>query len=170
MKYIPRDCTNEILATKDFDKRLIDLKSNSEHSFKQRIYIQNMENNIVLGTIQQPRVCPCCCSDANYEIYPRYGQKTIPKYSITTKGTQCSYCCCADCSCAEGETLFNIFSNALRIYSGNILKRSFNRDRKDYLFYDIDFPDDASPEEKVLIICATIGIDNVVYKELGSNI
>ena len=157
MKYIPRDCTNEILATKDFDKRLIDLKSNSEHSFKPRIYIQNMENNIVLGTIQQPRVCPFCCSDANYEIYPRYGQKTIPKYSITTKGTQC-------------ETLFNIFSNALRIYSGNILKRSFNRDRKDYLFYDIDFPDDASPEEKVLIICATIGIDNVVYKELGSNI
>ena len=68
MKYIPRDCTNEILATKDFDKRLIDLKSNSEHSFKPRIYIQNMENNIVLGTIQQPRVCPCCCSDANYEI------------------------------------------------------------------------------------------------------
>ena len=170
MKYIPRDCTNEILATKDFDKRLIDLKSNNEHSFKPRIYIQNMENNIVLGTIQQPRVCPCCCSDANYEIYPRYGQKTIPKYSITTKGTQCSYCCCADCSCAEGETLFNIFSDALRIYSGNILKRSFNRDRKDYLFYDIDFPDDASPEEKVLIICATIGIDNVVYKELGSNI
>ena len=96
-----------------------------------------MENNIVLGTIQQPRVCPCCCSDANYEIYPRYGQKTIPKYSITTKGTQCSYCCCADCSCAEGETLFNIFSNALRIYSGNILKRSFNRDRKDYLFYEL---------------------------------
>ena len=58
MKYIPRDCTNEILATKDFDKRLIDLKSNSEHSFKPRINIQNMENNIVLGTIQKPRVCP----------------------------------------------------------------------------------------------------------------
>lgn len=50
------------------------------------------------------------------------------------------------------------------------MKRSFNRDRKDYLFYDIDFPDDASPEEKLLVICAAIGIDNVVYKELGSNI
>ena len=162
MKYIPRDCTNEILATKDFDKRLIDLKSNSEHSFKPRIYIQNMENNIVLGTIQQPRVCPCCCSDANYEIYPRY--------PLLLKAHNVLIVVVPDCSCAEGETLFNIFSNALRIYSGNILKRSFNRDRKDYLFYDIDFPDDASPEEKVLIICATIGIDNVVYKELGSNI
>ena len=97
-------------------------------------------------------------------------KKTIPKYSITTKGTQCSYCCCADCSCAEGETLFNIFSNALRIYSGNILKRSFNQIEKIIYFMILISLMMLHPKKKVLIICATISIDNVVYKELGSNI
>ena len=170
MKYIPRDSTDAILETKDFDQRLIDIVSKNEYGYIPKINAINKENNINMGTIQQPGVCPCCCKDPNYEIYPRYGQKTIPKYSITTRGTQCSYCCCPDCCCAQGETSFQIFSNAARLYSGNILKRSFNRDRKDYLFYDIDFPDVASPEEKLLVICAAIGIDNVVYKELGSNI
>ncbi len=49
------------------------------------------------------------------------------------------------------------------MYSGNILKRSFNLDRKDYLINDINFPNDSSPKEK--IICATIGINIVLYKE-----
>jgi len=170
MKYIPRDCTDAILETKEFDKRLIDLISNAEYGFKPKIYVNIVENNINAGTIQQPRVCNCCCKDANYQIYSRNNQINLPKYSITTRGTQCSYCCCANCCCAEGETSFQIFSNATRVFSGNILKRSFSAGRKDYLNYDIAFPDDASPEEKLLVICAAIGIDNVVYREVGTNI
>lgn len=48
MKYIPRDCTDAILETKEFDKRLIDIVSNSEYGYKPKIYARIVENNNVI--------------------------------------------------------------------------------------------------------------------------
>jgi hypothetical protein len=170
MKYIGRDSTDAILETKDFDKRLIDIISSGECGYKPRMHVRNMDNNIILGRIDQPQICPCCCKDANYEIYPRYNQGNIPKYIVSTNGRQCSYCCCVLCCCARYKTPFQIYSTNSNLYSGNILKKDFKRNRFDFLIYDIDFPDDALPEEKLLIICAVIGIDNAAYRELGNHI
>ena len=172
MKYIPRDSTNAILETKDFNKRLIDLVSNFECEYKPRMFVRNSDNNSIIGRIQQPRICRCCCKDANFEIYSRYCQPNIPKYVITTNGRQCSYCCCVYCCCARHKTNFLIHNKTTNFISGNVLKKDFRVGNSiivdDFLTYDINFPDDASPEEKILIICAVIGIDNAAYKDLGN--
>ena len=172
MKYIPRDSTNAILDTKDFNNRLIDFTSNSECNYKPAIFVQNTHDHTTLGRIQQPRICPCCCKDALFEIYPKYTQQNIPKYFITTNGRQCSYCCCVFCCCAGDRTNFQIYNTSTNLISGNVLKKNFKLGAMgdDFLIYDIDFPDDALPEEKILIICAVIGIDNAAYMKLGNHI
>ena len=169
MRYVPRGCSESILDNSDFGTRLIDVISSNQHDFKPMITVNNVRKNTIIGRIQQPRVCPCCCKDANYEIFPLY-QGNLCKYTVRTNGFQCSYCCCGDCCCAEGQTNFIIFNVATNGFAGNILKRSFNQARDDYVNYDIDFPDDALPEDKILLICNAIGIDNITYKEKGKNI
>ena len=172
MKYIPRDSPNEILDTRDFDKRLFDLVSHNECKYKPGIYVQNTHDNTTLGRIQQPRICPCCCKDAHFEIYPRYTQQNLPKYFITTNGRQCSYCCCVFCCCAGNSTNFQIYNSETNLFSGNVFKRNFKLGSMgdNFLVYDIDFPNDALPEEKILIICSVIGIDNAAYMRLGNQI
>ena len=172
MKYIPRDCTDAILQTKDFNKRLIDLNSNDLNGFKPRIFVKNAENNTIIGTIQQPRCCTCCCRDPNIGIYSRYTQnRNLPKYFVTTDGCQCAYCCCADCCCGEGDISFHILDTLTHLLVGSINKPAFSRNgREDYLIYNIQFPQDASPEEKLLIISTAIGIDNVEYHLMGNHL
>ena len=76
--------------------------------------------------------------------------------------------------CERNKTNFLIYNATTNLISGNVLKKDFKigkkGERDDYLTYDIDFPDDALPEEKILIICAVIGIDNAVYLRLGNEI
>ena len=57
MKYIPRDSTDAILDTKDFNKRLIDFVSNFECEYKPRMLVKSTDNNTIIGRIQQPRIC-----------------------------------------------------------------------------------------------------------------
>ena len=171
MKYIPRDSTEEIFDTNDFDEILFNITSNYDCSYKPRIMVNSTVENTFIGRIEQPRNCSCCCKDANFQIYPRYCQLNFPKYFITTNGKQCSYCCCTGCDCAGHEINFQIRDGTTNVICGNVLKRDFKLGKKgegdDFLTYDIDFPDDASPEEKILIICAVIGIDFDVYRGLG---
>ena len=172
MKYLPINSNNSILQTKDFNKRLIDISSNDVSGFKPRIYVKNVENNTIIGTIQQPRCCTCCCRDPNIEIYSRYTQnRNLPKYFVTTDGFQCAYCCCNDCCCAEGDISFQIFDILTHLLVGSINKPAFNTTgNEDYLTYNIQFPLDALPEEKLLIIATAIGIDNVEYKQVGKHL
>ena len=46
----------------------------------------------------------------------------------------------------------------------------FNRQRADYLVDNVEFPLEATPEEKLFIIFTTIAIDNVEYRLLGGHI
>ena len=173
IKYIPRDCTDEILNTKDFEKRHFDIDSNQNFSYKPRIYIKNVENNvnIMMGTIEQPRCCNCCCKDANFEIYPQFNVRTaLPRYFVTTDGCQCAYCCCEGCCCEETGITFQIYDPAKSLLVGNINKLDFNRERADFLKYNIELPLEATSEEKLFIIFTAIAIDNVEYRILGGHI
>ena len=173
MKYIPRDSTTEILNTKDFDKRHFDIDSNDPCGYKPRIYIKNVENNnnIFMGSIEQPRCCNCCCADANFEIYPQIQRiDALPRYFVTTKGCQCAYCCCEGCSCEETGINFQIFDPLKGVVVGNINKLDFNRQKSTYLVYDIAFPVDATPQEKLFIIFSAVAIDSVEFKQLGGHI
>ena len=173
MKYIPRDCTNDILNTKDFNKRHFDIDSNDICGYKPRIYIKNVENNVntVLGTIEQPRCCTCCCRDANFEIHPQFNRRTeLPRYFVTTDGCQCAYCCCEGCSCEESGITFEIYDPSKSLLVGHINKLDFSRQKSNYLLYDIDLPLEATPEEKLFIIFTAISIDNVEYRLLGGHI
>ena len=124
MKYIGRDSTDAILETKDFDKRLIDIISSGECGYKPRMHVRNMDNNIILGRIDQPQICPCCCKDANYEIYPRYNQGNIPKYIVSTNGRQCSYCCCVLCFVRGIKHLFKYIAQILIYILETYLKKN----------------------------------------------
>ena len=173
MKYIPRDCTDEILNTKDFEKRHFDIDSNDIYGYKPKIFIKNVENNtnIMMGTIEQPRCCNCCCQDANFEIYPQFGRKTdLPRYFVTTDGCQCPYCCCEGCCCEETGINFQIFDPSKSQLVGNINKLDFSRQRSDFLVYNIELPAEATPEEKLFIIFTAIAIDNVEFSLLGGHI
>ena len=76
------------------------------------------------------------------------------------------------CYCINKKTNFQIYDTTTNLISGNVLKKDFNLLSNDdnFLIYDIDFPNDALPEEKILIICAVIGIDNAAYMLLGRDL
>ena len=172
MKYIPRDSTDDILNTKDFEKRHFDIDSNDMYGYKPKVFITFKENNrnIIYGGIEQPRCCTCCCRDPNFQLFPRYLPGLLPKYFVTTDGCQCSYCCCSDCSCAEVRTVFPIFDIARNVIVGNITKTDFNRMKNDFLVYSMEFPIEAPPEDKLIIIFTAITIDNIEYQDLGKHI
>lgn len=169
MKYIPRDSTEEIMKTKDFNKRLFDIDSREMQGFKPKIFIKNMDNNIAIGTVQQRRCCTCCCRDPFFEIYTRHAPN-VSKYFITTDGCRCSYCCCPECCCAQGDTDFHIFDSFSRLYVGSIIKLAFDNIKQDYLVYNITFPQMATNEDKMLFICTAIAFDNINYRNLGNNV
>lgn len=170
MKYIPRDSTEEILNTKDFENRHFDIDSHDLFGYKPKIYIINKEDkkNIIWGGIEQKRCCTCCCRDPNIEIYPYYLLNSFPKYFVTTNGCQCSYCCCDDCPCSYGMTNFQIYDTTKSLLVGNIIKTEY--DYEVFLRYNIEFPPDAPPEDKILIIFTAIAIDNIDYKLIGGHI
>ena len=172
MKYIPRDSTEDILNTKDFENRHFDIDSNDLCGYKPKIFIKNREKNrnIIVGGIEQPRCCTCCCQDPNLQLFPRYLPGSLPKYFVTTDGCQCSYCCCKGCPCAEVRTVFPIFDIARNVIIGNITKKDFNRTKNEFLVYSIEFPIEAPPEDKLIIIFTAIAIDNIVYRILGNHI
>lgn len=169
MKYIPRDSTSEILNTKDFNKRFIDIISSEQQEFMPKLLVRLIENDTVLGNIQQPKKKnSCCCDDANYQIFPRFGMENIPKFIVRTNGCQCSYCCIPPCYCVNSQTNFEIFNPTTNVVNGNIIKLPFGSGV--FLNYDIIFPNDITSEEKILFICTAIGIDSAVYQEQGANL
>ena len=71
MKYITRDCTDEILNTSDFNKRHFDISSSDLLGCNPKIFIKNVESNmnLIIGCIEQRRCfCNCCCRDPHFYI------------------------------------------------------------------------------------------------------
>ena len=167
VKYIPRDT----------GKLIINIPKNEfEKSFFEINYLNNGRgtNNVPIqviggggtfyGNIRQPNSCQdCCCSDPDYQIY---SIDNFNKYRITTDGCQCSYCCCDGCCCQKSAVEFQIYNSNKDQIVGKIIKSEFFS-MNQFLNYKISFPNDATPEEKILIISSVIAIDNFKFLSLG---
>ena len=119
-----------------------------------------VENNTTLGDIRQPN--GCCCSEPDYQIK---NSKSI-KYRVVTNGCQCSYCCCDGCSCMNSGVRFNILDSTHTQIVGDIFKSGLSSSN-DLLTYKIIFPEDATPDEKILIISSVFSIDTFNYRTSG---
>ena len=163
VKYVPRDVEYSVFSkNKDFEKRLFDISSSNEILPGSNIRITNKENGALFGLIKQPNCC--CCSDPDFQII---NGQNLMKYRGTTDGCQCGYCCCDDCCYAESETQFRILDSTKTQLVGEILKNEYHRGASEKFTYNIRFPIDATPEEKILIISATISIDCLNFRRLG---
>ena len=166
VKYIPRDSNyKEIIKEKKFKNSFFEVATISD-LFKgcanPNVQVLNTENNTVFGNIRQPNVC--CCSDPDYQIK---NSLNFTKYRIVTNGCQCSYCCCEGCCCLFSELSYKILDSTRTQIVGEVFKYDFNERDRQMLTYRIFFPNDATPEEKILIISAVLAIDNFVYKSIG---
>ena len=162
VKYVPRDTDyNTFSQNKDFSKRLFDIYNLVDLST--RIGVSNKETGINFGNIKQPNIC--CCSDPDYQLI---NNQNYTRYRVTTDGCQCSYCCCDQCCCSYNETNFRILDSTRTQLVGEICKNEIADISKEKLTYRINFPRDASPEDKILLICTAISIDCLSYRRLGS--
>lgn len=166
VKYIPRDvdCLKLINDKKlSFDKRFFDVCSNNNALIgSPGIKILNVECGTVLGNIKQPNCC--CCSDPDFQIY---NNLNVVKYRVCTDGCQCAYCCCDDCCCSNSSIIYHILDSTHTHITGEIIKNEFNPDGKEMLTYKINFPIDATPEEKILLISNVLIIDCYVSATTG---
>lgn len=162
VKYAPRDVVIETFSkNKDFEKRLFDVTSSNDLFSGFSVKITNRENGTLFGIIKQPN--SCCCSDPDYQLLS--GQNLI-KYRITTDGCQCSYCCCDGCCCAENETHFRILDSTRTQLVGQIFKNEHRKGDKE-LLYNVTFPVDATPEDKIRIISTVMSIDCLKYRTIN---
>ena len=161
MKYIPRDVNfQEIYKDKNFDNNLINIKADPAICGDPTVNVISCRSRIRLGVIKQPNIC--CCSDPEFQLI---NINNIYKYRVTTDGCQCSYCCCDGCCCSEYETFYRILDSSNTQICGQISKSDCSN--KEKLIYMIDFPLDATPEEKIIIIASAIVIDCCIYQMVG---
>jgi hypothetical protein len=166
VKYVPHDADYSIFCkNKDFEKRLFDISNDDDSSNDSSglsIRITNKENDTLFGSIKPCN--GCCCYDPDYQII---NSQNLMKYRATTDGSQCSYCCCTDCWCANSETKFRILDSTNTQLVGEILRKECNENTKEKITYNIRFPIDATPEDKLLIIFAAISIDLLEFEAVG---
>ena len=165
VKYIPRDCNvSDVLKDKKFDIRFFDVTTVSQlvkGCSKPQVQVLNVENNTIFGTIKQPSIC--CCSDPDFQI----NNQNYIKYRVVTNGCQCGYCCCDGCCCLYPTIDYSILDSNHTHILGNIIKSDFSDSDKEMLNYRIIFPNDATPEDKILIIATSMTIDNFIYRSIG---
>jgi hypothetical protein len=126
--------------------------------------IDNTSN--VIGKIREP----CKCIDIQMDMMDFAGNG---RYSVLADGCQCGICCggtpCGRCS----EVMFPIFkynqeSKEYANRQGSI-QRKFNGCMKsiatDADNFEITFPQDASPEDKLMMIATALMIDFRYYNE-----
>lgn len=166
VKYIPRDSNyNEFIKDKKFDQGFFEVSTIMDllkGCAKPNVQVLNTDNNTVFGNIRQPNIC--CCSDPDYQIK---NSLNFVKYRVVTEGCKCSYCCCEGCCCLFSETSYKILDSTHTQIVGEIFKYEYVQGGKEMLTYRIIFPNDATPEEKILIISTAMAIDHFVYKSIG---
>ena len=165
VKYIPRAANyTTFIRDVNYEKRFFDAITTADplggcSNPQTQVFL--VENNIILGDIRQPN--GCCCSDPDYQIK---NSKSI-KYRIVTNGCQCSYCFCDGCSCVNSGARFNILDSTHTQIVGDIFKSELSSSN-DLLTYKIIFPEDATPDEKILIISSVFSIDTFNYRTSGT--
>ena len=121
------------------------------------------DNNIFIGRIREP----CTCCDIETEIYDKNNEL---KYIIV--GNCCQFgLCCGSSAEKLTEINFKIKSNGQNVGVMKKLSSSMGEYFSKADSYKIVFPNDATPEEKMLLICAGLLIDyqNFEKKETPKN-
>ena len=122
------------------------------------------DNNQQFGHILEE----CTCCDPKFVVSNNLGIR----YFITIEYCQCGFCCRNGCS------KFHEVEAQIRIGDGNgeVVGKIIKKVAQDILevlgdadTYDIYFPKDASPEEKLTLIMATLFIDYRYYETQASS-
>ena len=113
--------------------------------------IKLAENNEYMGKIREP--CQCC--DIKMDIHDK---TNALKYQII--GSCCQFgLCCGSSAEKMAEIEFNIKSNGKTVGVMKKLRSSMGEYFSKADSYKISFPLDATPEDKILLICAGLLID-----------
>ena len=123
-----------------------------------------VESNVELGKVVEPYTC----CDPLINVYNKDG---IVRYKISTDCCQCGYCCRNSICGKLSEITFNIY-NGNQSATGRgvgsirrVVRGAINL-FSDADTYEVTFPVDASPEEKLMLIGATLMLD---YQYFESN-
>lgn len=126
------------------------------------------QNDLPLGRIYMP----CTCCDPRFNLY---NNKEQLRYKITADCCQCGFFCKAGCGRC-GEVLFTIHNSnktdcTIENKDGSIKKCNAGLQEliSDADNFEIVFPIDASPEEKFMLIGATLMLDYAFFEDNGSN-
>jgi len=124
------------------------------------------QNNSPLGRIKQ--LFTCC--DPEFNVYDNTGNK---KYFITADCCQCGLCCKNNVCGKMSEVIFNIYpSGNISSPCGSIIKKPANFAEliTSADSYQVNFPVDATPNDKMMLIIAGLMIDYQYFEEkAGSN-
>lgn len=111
------------------------------------------DNNTYLGKIREP----CTCCDINMDIYD---ENKYLKYNIIGNCCQYGLCCCCGASAEKlTEIQFKIMSKGEKVGMMRKLASSKAEFYSKADSYKISFPPDATPKDKMLLICAGLLVD-----------
>ena len=119
------------------------------------------QGNQLLGKVKQP----FSCCDPMFSIYDSSGTE---KYFIHADCCQCGVCCANNFCGKMSEALFNIYKDqTMTSPVGSIIKKvaSFSEMITSADSYQVNFPVDATPNDKMLLIIAGLMIDYQYFEE-----
>ncbi len=118
----------------------------------------------LLGRIKQPFTC----CDPEFLIHDNTGNI---KYIVHGDFCQCGLCCANNFCGKLSEVIFNIYTFSDRnCHCGSIIKKSATASElvTSADSYQVNFPRDATPEEKMLLIVMGLMIDYQFFEEKAS--
>lgn len=125
-------------------------------------------NDLPLGRIYMP----CSCCDPKFELF---NNKEELKYKIRADCCQCGFFCKAGCGKC-GEVLFTVHNAKkedcnVENRDGSIKKCNAGLQEliSDADNFEVIFPQDATPEEKLMLIGATLMLDYSFFEDSGNN-
>ena len=153
---------------------------------------ENFQNSFV--HVNKPFKCTCCCLErpemiANYSangelvgkvkqpfsccdpIFTIYDNAGTMRYYIYADCCQCGLCCSGPCA-KMSEVTFNIYRDAnMGQPIGSIVKKiaNFSELITSADSYQVNFPADARPNEKLLLIITGLMIDYQFFEERAGN-
>ena len=154
---------------------------------------QGQEQKINFAKFERPFKCTCCCCNRPEmtgklldsptpmlgkvsepctvcdPLIKVFNKSSIQAYTITCNCCQCGYCCRNSLMGRCSEVNFYIFSGSSvdGKPTGKIFKKvkGLQSAIGDADFYTITFPPEANPEDKVMLIGATIMVDYLYYED-----
>ena len=123
------------------------------------------QGNQLIGKITQPFTC---CEP----VFTIYDNSGVARFYISADCRQCGIFCSNNCCGKLSEALFNIYKDiGMTPPVGSIIKKlaSFSEIVTNADSYQINFPPDAAPNEKLLLMVTGLMIDYQFFEEKADN-